>query len=95
MAEIVTVCWELTVRVDTVNVPEDCPAAIVTVEGTAAEALLLWRAMAVPPASAGVERVTVAKAVLPPTTVAGATVNACKDAFGWLTVRLAENVASK
>jgi hypothetical protein len=69
-AEIVT-CWAAVIGdVDTTNEALDEPAGTLTLGGTAATAgSLLLSAIASPPLGAGPLSVTVASAVLPPTTV--------------------------
>lgn len=83
-AEIVTVAALATEVVVTANVAVVAPAATVTLEGTDAAPLLEDRLTATPPAGAGIFRVTVPIAELPPSTVVGETdtplrANECTD----------------
>lgn len=61
----------LTELVVTGNVAVKFPEVTVTLEGTAADALLLESATTVPAAGAGPERVTVPPDAVPPGTLAG------------------------
>jgi hypothetical protein len=72
VAVMVAVTVDATAVVVTGNVPLDCPAAMVMLDGTVAAALLLERLTRMPPAGAGALRVTVPVEPEPLVTVDGA-----------------------
>ena len=89
---IVTSVEAATLDVDVGNVALVAPAAIVTVAGTlAADVLLLEIEMTAPPGGAPVESVTLPCELVPPVTLVGFTVTACRLAASGtgLTVRVA------
>jgi hypothetical protein len=72
VAEIVTVCADVTAVIDTVNPTVVAPAGTTTLAGTAATAtLLLDRGTVRPPLGAGQDSVTVPVDVVPPVTLGG------------------------
>ena len=80
---IVTGVEIVTLDVDVGNVALVAPAAIVTVAGTlAADGLLLEREITAPPAGAPLESVTPPCELVPPVTLVGFMVTACRLAAG-------------
>jgi hypothetical protein len=69
--EIVTVVWEPTALVETVNVAVVAPAATVTLAGVDVEELLSLKGTVRPPAGAGALNVTVPVELVPPVTLVG------------------------
>ena len=75
-AEMTAEVWEDTVTVDTVKPADDCPAATVTLDGTAAtDGLELASVTTTPPAGASPESATVPVELEPPVTVDGFSVS--------------------
>ena len=78
VAEIVANVEAVTDWVLTVNVPDDCPDEMVTLEGTTTFVVDDRSWIVAPPAGAGETKLTVPAELLPPTTEVGKTETDCK-----------------
>jgi hypothetical protein len=78
-AKILAVVWDVTPKVATLNVADNCPLGTVTDNGMEALVLAHVRLTTVPPVAAGPVRVTVPIEEIPPGTVVGLTVIVAND----------------